>query len=50
MVGVHPSTLARWADKGLLGFFKTPGGQRRFRRADVEALIAAGTPIDEEAS
>lgn len=41
-MGVTPSTVSRWADEGKLAFFRTPGGQRRFRRSDVEALIAAG--------
>ena len=37
---VHPSTVVAWAEAGKLPFFKTPGGQRRFRREDVEAFYA----------
>jgi excisionase family DNA binding protein len=37
--GVTADTIARWADEGKLPFFKTPGGHRRFRRGDVEALL-----------
>lgn len=40
--GVVPETVARWADEGKLAHFTTPGGQRRFRRDDVEAFLAAG--------
>lgn len=41
MFGVSVGTVARWADEGKLRCFETPGGQRRFRRADVEAFIPA---------
>lgn len=37
--GVHPSTVLDWAESGKLRCFKTPGGNRRFHRADVEALM-----------
>ena len=36
--GVDAGTVARWADDGRLPHFKTLGGQRRFRREDVERL------------
>jgi excisionase family DNA binding protein len=35
---VHPTTVMEWADRGILAHFKTPGGHRRYQRADVEAL------------
>lgn len=35
---VVPQTIARWADDGTLPCHRTPGGHRRFRRADVLAL------------
>jgi predicted site-specific integrase-resolvase len=42
MFGVGPSTVKRWpADK--LPYFTTPGGHRRYRPADVQAAITAGT-------
>lgn len=38
-LGVHPSTVARWAATGVLPSFRTPSGERRYRRCDVEALL-----------
>jgi excisionase family DNA binding protein len=39
LLGVHPDTLRRWADAGRLRVYRTPTGERRFRRADVKALL-----------
>ncbi len=39
LLGVHPVTLRRWANRGILPTIRTPGGHRRFRRQDVEALM-----------
>ncbi len=36
ILGVHPSTVRSWSDKGRLPVHRTQGGHRRFRRADVE--------------
>jgi excisionase family DNA binding protein len=38
---VHPKTIIRWADAGKLPSFRTAGGHRRFRAADVRGLLAA---------
>ncbi|HEX9017263.1 MAG TPA: helix-turn-helix domain-containing protein [Chloroflexota bacterium] len=35
-LGVHPSTLRRWADEGAIDVFITPGGHRRFIPADLD--------------
>jgi excisionase family DNA binding protein len=35
ILGVHPATVRNWADKGDLVSRRTPGGHRRFRRADL---------------
>lgn len=35
ILGVHPATVRNWADKGDLPSRRTPGGHRRFRRADL---------------
>lgn len=39
-LGAHPSTVRQWADRGELPSQRTPGGHRRFRRADVQARAA----------
>jgi excisionase family DNA binding protein len=40
-LGVHPTTLRRWADNGDIPAYLTPGGHRRFRSADIQARIGA---------
>jgi excisionase family DNA binding protein len=40
MLGVHHKTLARWAAAGRLRVIVTPGGHRRYLRADVERILA----------
>jgi excisionase family DNA binding protein len=39
LLGVTANTLRRWADRGHLPSFTTPGGHRRFPRAAIEALL-----------
>ena len=39
MLGVHPSTLRQWADRGKITTVRTPGGHRRFAESDVRALL-----------
>jgi excisionase family DNA binding protein len=41
LFGVRTTTIARWARDGRLTPLWTPGGHRRYSRADVRALIAA---------
>ncbi len=36
ILGAHPATIRNWADQGNLPSQRTPGGHRRFRRADLE--------------
>lgn len=40
-LGVSLNTLRRWSDTGKLVCYRSPGGHRRYRRADVEALLRA---------
>lgn len=44
-LGVHTSTLRRWADRGEIRVVTTPGGHRRFPESEVERL--AGGSSDE---
>jgi excisionase family DNA binding protein len=41
LLGVHPSTVRQWADRGELPAQRTAGGHRRFRRGDVEGRSTA---------
>lgn len=38
---VTPDAVRQWADDGKLVSFRTPGGQRRFLRSDVESFLAS---------
>lgn len=46
-LGVHSTTLRRWADAGVVPVFLTPGGHRRFAVADIQAL-ATRKPVPEQ--
>lgn len=38
LLGVHPSTLRRWDEKGILPpSIRTPTGERRYAEADIDA-------------
>ena len=43
LFGVTAQTVHAWTEAGKLPHFRTPGGQRRFRRSEVEALLE---PVD----
>ena len=38
---VSRRSVAAWASRGMIPFIETPGGHRRFRAADVRALVAS---------
>lgn len=42
LLGITPQTLRRWADRGQISSYTTPGGHRRFPRSAVAALVPAG--------
>ena len=47
-LGVHESTVRRYADRGLIDAVRLPSGVRRLRSADVERLAARrpdGAPV-----
>ncbi|WP_287414757.1 helix-turn-helix domain-containing protein [Thermomicrobium sp.] len=39
LLGVGQSTLRRWSDAGLVPVYRTAGGHRRYREADLLALL-----------
>jgi excisionase family DNA binding protein len=39
LLGVSPSTLRRWSNAGVLPCYRTPGGQRRFSREQIESFL-----------
>lgn len=39
LFGVSAKTVARWARRRQLAHIVTPGGHRRFYRADVDAFL-----------
>lgn len=42
VLGISQGTLRRWADRGQVASFTTPGGHRRFPRTAIFALVPAG--------
>jgi len=44
LLGVHPTTLRRWTDAGKVPCFRTPGGHRRYRAADLAAWMEGQAP------
>ena len=38
-LGVSVSTIRRWSDAGALPGYRTPGGQRRFSREQIDAFL-----------
>jgi excisionase family DNA binding protein len=41
LLHIHPNTLRRWADKGLIkSFCITPRGDRRFKSRDIEEFLS----------
>lgn len=41
LLGVHPSTLRVWADRGDIPAHRTPGKHRRFLRTEIETWAAS---------
>ena len=49
LLQVDPSTVSKWIDRGILMAFRTPGGHRRVRSADLRTfLVAHQMPVPEE--
>ena len=39
LLGVSVATIRRWCDAALIPHWRTPNGQRRFDRAELEAWL-----------
>jgi len=40
-MGVSLATVRRWTDAGHIACYRTPGGQRRFSRAQLDEFLAS---------
>jgi excisionase family DNA binding protein len=38
-VGVSPASLRNWSNQGFVPVYRTPGGQRRFVRGDLDEFM-----------
>jgi excisionase family DNA binding protein len=45
ILGVHPSTVRLWSDKGLLPVHRTKGGHRRYKRNEVLLWIQTAREV-----
>jgi excisionase family DNA binding protein len=43
-LGVAQSTIRKWSDVGRVPAFYTPGGHRRYKRADLDAFLERSGP------
>ncbi len=43
-LGVAQSTIRKWSDQGRVPAFYTPGGHRRYRRADLDVFLERSGP------
>lgn len=39
LLGVHFTTLRRWANEGQVPYYRTPGGQRRFKESELLTFL-----------
>lgn len=46
-LGVSLATVRRWTDAGFLTGYRTPGGQRRFSRDQLDGFVASLQRTDE---
>lgn len=49
LLGVHPSTVRLWSDKGILPVHKTQGGHRRYKRSEILLWAESNSKSKEEA-
>ena len=49
LLGVHPSTVRLWSNKGVLPVHKTQGGHRRYKRSEILLWAESSSRSGEEA-
>jgi len=49
LLGVHPSTVRLWSDKGALPVHKTQGGHRRYKRGEILLWAEANSKLQQDA-
>jgi excisionase family DNA binding protein len=42
LFNVHVRSVSRWAARGKLDYFRTPGGHRRYYADPIDAMIENG--------
>jgi excisionase family DNA binding protein len=47
-LGVSLATIRRWSNDGYLHGYRTPGGQRRFSREQLEGFLSTLSKADSE--
>ncbi|RUT02526.1 IS607 family transposase ISTko1 [Dulcicalothrix desertica PCC 7102] len=43
LIGCHAQSIRRWEKEGKIKAYRTPGGQRRFKRSEVEQFTGLAT-------
>ena len=49
-LGVSLATIRRWTDAGHIACYRTPGGQRRFSRDQLDGFVVSLQSADAEPS
>jgi excisionase family DNA binding protein len=49
LLGVHPSTIRLWSDKGAIPVHKTQGGHRRYKRGEILLWAESNSKSKKEA-
>jgi hypothetical protein len=46
LFNVDRATVTKWANVGIIGYFRTPNGDRRYPECEVKRLVKGGPPPD----
>jgi excisionase family DNA binding protein len=49
-LGVSLATVRRWSNDGHLRGYRTPGGQRRFSRDQLDGFLSSLSSVDDDAA